>query len=85
MTAYYIQAYKSGSYPQVPQDQVTFWYRTHSKSARRDDVVGPPANADWAEDTIVVFALLKEPAQITVQNAGQTTPLNGNAGANTCR
>jgi len=83
MTAYYIQAYKSGSYPSVQKDQVTFWYRTHSKDARRDDVVAPPDNHDWAEDTIVVHALLTSDAQITVQNAGQTTTLNGSAGKNT--
>jgi len=83
MTKYYIQAYKTGSYPALQKDQITFWYRTHSKNAHRNDPLPRPNNADWAEDTIVVHALLTSPAQIKVQTGGQTTTLNGNAGRNT--
>ena len=80
---YYIQAYKNGGYPSIQKDQVFFWYRPHSKNAQRNDGVPRPNNADWAEDTVVVHALLTHDAQIQVQIGGSSQTLNANAGRNT--
>jgi glucan endo-1,3-alpha-glucosidase len=83
MASYYIAAYKQGSFPNVQNDKVYFWYRTHSKNDNRNDGTGRPNNADWAEDNVVVHALLSQNSQILVSIGGQTTTLNGNAGRNT--
>jgi glucan endo-1,3-alpha-glucosidase len=82
MAAYYIAAYKTGSYPAIQTDKVYYWYRTHSKNADRSDSLPRPNNADWADDNIVVTAFLTSPATIAVTTGGQTTQLNGNAGVN---
>ena len=49
MTSYYISAYKNErKYPVIRQDQVTFWYRPHSKRAfcGEEDTLGLPINAE---------------------------------------
>ena len=42
MTSYYIQAYKSGTYPTVNQDQVYLWARPHPKNANAPDPTPKP-------------------------------------------
>ena len=44
MTNYYIQAYKTGTYPTVNQDQVYIWARPHPKNANAPDPVAKPNN-----------------------------------------
>jgi glucan endo-1,3-alpha-glucosidase len=83
LASYYIKAYKAGSYPAVTQDQVFYWYRTHSKYANMNDGIPRPNNADWAEDNVVIHALLTSSAEIQVQIGGASTTLYPNAGRNT--
>ena len=83
LAGYYIQAYKTGSFPQINNDRVYYWYRTHSKSAQRNDNLGPPTGQDWAEDVVVVHTQLKEDAQIQVSIGGNVQYFNVPAGANT--
>lgn len=45
MTSYYVQAYKTGSYPTVTDDKIYIWARPHPKNAIAVyDPVGPPNN-----------------------------------------
>ena len=83
MASYYIAAYKTGTFPTLTTDKVYFWYRTHSKSAQMSDSVPLPNNNDWAEDIIVVHALLASDGQITVTNGGNTVSFDGKEGINT--
>ena len=82
LASYYIQAYKTGSLPEITADKVYYWYRTHSKNVTRSDPVGRPKNADWADDDIVVFALLTSDAEISVNTGGNTFNFNVHAGSN---
>ena len=47
MTRYYANAFKSGAYPAITEDNVYLWSRPHSKDAWAPDYVGRPHNADW--------------------------------------
>lgn len=47
MTRYYANAFKSGAYPAITEDNVYIWSRPHSKDAWAPDYVGRPHNADW--------------------------------------
>jgi len=47
MTRYYANAFKSGAYPAITEDNVYIWSRPHSKDAWAADYVGRPHNADW--------------------------------------
>jgi hypothetical protein len=45
ITAYYAQAFKSGSYPSIARDKVVMWARTHPRDAlASQDAVGKPTN-----------------------------------------
>ena len=83
MASYYITAYKTGSFPTLSIDKIYFWYRTHSKSTQILGSVPMPQNADWAEDIIVVHALLTSDAQITVANGGNSQIFQATQGTNT--
>ena len=47
MTHYYANAFKTGAYPAITQDNVYIWSRPHSKEAWAADYVGRPNNSDW--------------------------------------
>ena len=47
MTHYYANAFNTGAYPTVTQDNVYLWSRPHSKDAWATDYVGQPHNSDW--------------------------------------
>lgn len=83
LASYYIQAYKQGSYPSIDNDRVYYWYRTHSKNANRNDNLGRPTGADWAEDVVVVHTQLKADAQIQVSIGGNVQYFDVQAGAQT--
>jgi len=82
MSKYYITAFKTGTYPKIVTDQIYWWFRTSSKYAVCSDPLGKPANWQWADDDIVIFALLTAPAQVIVVNFGNAHHLNANAGEN---
>ncbi|VDC00768.1 unnamed protein product [Peniophora sp. CBMAI 1063] len=73
LTAYYAQAFKAGSYPEVKNDTVWMWSRPHVKDAvAGGDGVGRPDNADLLGDTLWAVSLLSSPAQVTLS----TSPTN---------
>ncbi|KAJ3521152.1 hypothetical protein NM688_g9057 [Phlebia brevispora] len=48
MTAYYVSAYKTGSYPTVTEDAIFIWARPHPKNANAPDPVPKPTNYEMA-------------------------------------
>ena len=85
MTSYYISGYKNeGKYPNIIQDQVTFWYRPHSKRAfcQQKNSIGLPTNAEWAEDKIIVHAILAFGGQVIVINGHRRKVFKGQRGIN---
>lgn len=82
LSSYFISAFKTGNYPPINNDQVYFWYRTSSKNTYCGDPIGMPDNHDWADDNIVIFALLTSSAQINVTCGHNSQQFNGNQGSN---
>ncbi|KAL9074635.1 MAG: hypothetical protein Q9157_004334 [Trypethelium eluteriae] len=66
---YYINWYKSGSPPDITQDQVVYWYRTHPKDATCNGG-GSVRNAQLPADAVFAWALVRNNATVTM-SAGQ--------------
>ena len=45
--AYYIAAYKTGTYPTITKDRVFLWSRLYPAAATSPDPVARPANWQW--------------------------------------
>nr|POE87904.1 udp-n-acetylglucosamine--dolichyl-phosphate n-acetylglucosaminephosphotransferase [Quercus suber] len=64
---YYISWWKTGSPPEITQDQVVFWHRINPKAAICEH--GPASgikNAMFPEDAVFAWALVKSPATISM-------------------
>jgi glucan endo-1,3-alpha-glucosidase len=74
LSKYYINWYKSGKQPPITQDQIYFFYRTHSKDTvalgKKD--VPVTARAGEIKDEIFITTLLKEPADLSVISGKDT-------------
>jgi glucan endo-1,3-alpha-glucosidase len=68
LNKYYISWYKSGQQPEITEDQIYFFYRTHSKDsvALGNKDVPVTARAGEIRDEIFITTILKEPAQLCV-------------------
>ncbi|KAI0056333.1 glycoside hydrolase [Artomyces pyxidatus] len=67
MMPYYIEAFKTGAYPNVEQDKVYMWARLAPANATASgDNVGQPSNWEWTEDYAWGLAFLANPAEVTL-------------------
>ncbi|KAG9041126.1 hypothetical protein FS837_012717 [Tulasnella sp. UAMH 9824] len=75
MSAYYIQAYKTGVYPTIVQDKIYMWARPHGKSdSAPDPAAGRPNNADWTDDYLWIVLFSTGNGSLTVtQGSSQAT------------
>ncbi|KAI1798460.1 glycosyl hydrolase family 71-domain-containing protein [Ganoderma leucocontextum] len=65
---YYIEAFKSGSYPSVARDEVFLWVEAHP---RKGNCSGSkqgsgPRGREWIQDRISAYALLSAPGNATL-------------------
>ncbi|KDQ19482.1 glycoside hydrolase family 71 protein [Botryobasidium botryosum FD-172 SS1] len=75
MVAYYITAFKTGSYPAVTKDRVFLWSRPHPKNANAPDHVARPNNWEWTDDNLyaVVFATGSGSLTLSIGSSSSTT------------
>ncbi|KAG6879359.1 hypothetical protein C0992_003277 [Termitomyces sp. T32_za158] len=67
LSAYYIHAFKTGSYPTITVDVVYFWARPHPASAHASkDSLGRPQGWNWVSDTLWAAAFLTAPSTVTL-------------------
>ena len=81
---YYIDWYKTGSRPEIREDVLYYFYRTHSKNmpgirkpGAPDSGTGIPCGADKLKDNVSATLFLTAPAQFTIHsgNSQQTVAL----------
>ncbi|KAG8831269.1 hypothetical protein FRC17_003387 [Serendipita sp. 399] len=82
MTAYYAQAFKSGTYPPIRDEKVYIWSRPHPRDATAPDTLGRPNFWDWTEDYLwaLVFAASDGEFELISGSNTQTFPVK--AGVN---
>ncbi|KAF4604919.1 hypothetical protein EYR40_003702 [Pleurotus pulmonarius] len=66
LNQYYIEAYKTGSYPSISRDRVFLWARLFPAAASTADSVSRPDRADFTQDFLWAVVLLASPAQVTL-------------------
>ncbi|KAF4573215.1 hypothetical protein EYR36_007725 [Pleurotus pulmonarius] len=66
LNQYYIEAYKTGSYPSISRDHVFLWARLFPAAASTTDSVSRPDRADFTQDFLWAVVLLASPAQVTL-------------------
>jgi glucan endo-1,3-alpha-glucosidase len=57
MSDYYIQAFKTGTYPTISQDKVYLWARPHPRDAFAPDPIPRPDNAELVSDMHLYFTI----------------------------
>lgn len=83
MSAYYIQAFKTGSYPAITQDVIYYWSRPHPKGATASaDQFGKPSGWDWSLDFVWAAVFATAPATVTLQVGGNSQTFSVTAGVN---
>ncbi|KZV70181.1 glycoside hydrolase family 71 protein [Peniophora sp. CONT] len=74
LTAYYVEAFKTGSYPTVQNDTVWMWSRPHTKDAEASsDGVGKPDNSELLGDTVWAVSLTSAPSTVTLSTSATNT------------
>ncbi|KAG8862543.1 hypothetical protein FRB96_001100 [Tulasnella sp. 330] len=66
LTAYYAQAFKTGTYPSITKDQVFIAARPHTYNASPNDPVGQPTNWDTVVDDMFVDVLCTAPSTVVL-------------------
>ncbi|KAJ7048982.1 glycoside hydrolase [Mycena amicta] len=83
MSAYYIQAFKTGVYPQITQDVIYYWARPHPHTAIVSSDGNRPDNWDWTDDYLWVAAFCSTTCTVKLQVGTSTaTFTNQPAGVN---
>ncbi|KAF9068884.1 glycoside hydrolase [Rhodocollybia butyracea] len=68
LSAYYIQAFKTGEYPAITEDVIYFWLRPHPAGVTAfDDPLPKPEHWDWAVDRLWVAAFCADSCTVTLQ------------------
>ncbi|KAJ7871726.1 glycosyl hydrolase family 71-domain-containing protein [Mycena leptocephala] len=83
MSAYYIQAFKTGVYPAITQDVIYYWARPHPHDAIVSGDGTRPDNWDWTQDYLWVAAFCSSTCTVTLKVGSSTgTFTNQPAGVN---
>ncbi|KAJ7851193.1 glycosyl hydrolase family 71-domain-containing protein [Mycena leptocephala] len=83
MSAYYIQAFKTGVYPAITQDVIYYWARPHPHDAIVSGDGTRPDNWDWTQDYLWVAAFCSSTCTVTLEVGSSTgTFTNQPAGVN---
>ncbi|KAG8991914.1 hypothetical protein FRB95_003474 [Tulasnella sp. JGI-2019a] len=83
LTAYYVQAFKNGAYPDVAKDQVFLAARPHTHDANASsDGVGKPTNWETVADNLFVDVLCTAPSTVVLATSdGNSKTFQVQAGA----
>ncbi|KAF9013289.1 glycosyl hydrolase family 71-domain-containing protein [Cyathus striatus] len=73
MTAYYANAFKTGSFPDIEKDQIYMWSRPHPSQATAQDPVGQPANFELTEDTVWAVVMTTAPSTVVLSTSDTNT------------
>ncbi|KAG6872919.1 hypothetical protein C0995_005177 [Termitomyces sp. Mi166 len=77
LSAYYVHAFKTGSYPSITEDVVYYWARPHPASAHASkDFLGKPQGWDWVSDTLWAAAFLTAPSTVTLTAGSSSQVFN---------
>ncbi|CAK5270188.1 unnamed protein product [Mycena citricolor] len=82
MSAYYIQAFKTGVYPTVTKDVIYFWARPHPHDATATaDPLPQPANYAWTSDYLWAAAFCSSTCTVTLKSGTSSSQTWTNLGA----
>lgn len=73
LTAYYAAAFKTGSFPSIPKDQIVMWSRPHPAYATAPDPVGQPKNFQLTMDKVWAVVLATSPCTVTLETSGSNS------------
>ncbi|KAJ7754346.1 glycoside hydrolase family 71 protein [Mycena maculata] len=69
---YYIAYYKTGAPPTIAKDRIFLWAKLYATDATAPDPVGPPKDANWAEDMLWAQFHLTETSDLTLTCGSST-------------
>ncbi|KAE9396148.1 WSC-domain-containing protein [Gymnopus androsaceus JB14] len=68
LSAYYITAFKTGTYPQIKEDIIYFWSRPHPAAiTANSDHLPRPTGWDWTLDTLWATVFCSSTCSVTLQ------------------
>ncbi|KAJ4479826.1 glycosyl hydrolase family 71-domain-containing protein [Lentinula lateritia] len=68
LSAYYITAFKTGTYPQITKDTIYFWLRPHPAGINANkDPLPKPEGWDWTSDTLWAAVFCSSTCNVTLQ------------------
>lgn len=74
MTNYYATAFRTGSYPEITNDQLYMWARPHPKDAvASSDSIGDPTNYQLTEDKLWAVVFATAPSTVTITTGSAQT------------
>ncbi|KAJ6617911.1 glycoside hydrolase [Mycena sp. CBHHK59/15] len=84
MSKYYITAFKTGTYPDIQDDTIYYWARTHPAAATAAaDSLPRPDNTDWTTDYLWAAVFATGPGSVTLTTGSSSqTFVNVTAGVN---
>ncbi|KAI5123868.1 hypothetical protein M0805_005685 [Coniferiporia weirii] len=81
LTSYFVQAYKTGTYPTLSQDKIYLWARPHPKDATAsNDSVGKPTNYDASEDAVFAVVIATSAGSVTLSTSSISKTVSVPAG-----
>ncbi|KAJ4495170.1 glycosyl hydrolase family 71-domain-containing protein [Lentinula edodes] len=74
---YYIEAFKTGTYPAITKDTIYFWSRPHPAGINaNNDGLSRPQGWDWASDTLWVAVFCSSTCSVTLQVGSYSQDFN---------
>ncbi|KAJ3889782.1 glycoside hydrolase [Lentinula edodes] len=74
---YYIEAFKTGTYPAITRDTIYFWSRPHPAGINaNNDGLSRPQGWDWASDTLWVAVFCSSTCSVTLQVGSYSQDFN---------
>ncbi|KAJ3878391.1 glycoside hydrolase [Lentinula edodes] len=68
LSAYYIAAFKTGTYPKITKDTIYFWLRPHPAGINANkDPLPKPKGWDWTSDTLWAAVFCSSICNVTLQ------------------
>ncbi|KAJ3813075.1 glycosyl hydrolase family 71-domain-containing protein [Lentinula aff. lateritia] len=77
LSAYYIAAFKTGTYPQITKDTIYFWLRPHPAGINANkDPLPKPEGWDWTSDTLWAAVFCSSTCNVTLQVGAYSQDFN---------
>lgn len=83
LTGYYVNAFKTGVYPNIVTDKIFLWARPHGKDdSAPDPWCGRPNNAEWTDDYVWALLFATAPGTLELSQGPSRGLFDVNAGVN---